>query len=303
MTAKSLIVSAAAALAAATLVAAHGAAQDRHVYISVTDKDGAALTGLTPADLTVREDGAAREVLGIEPAADPLQIELLVDDSQATRPMILEVRDALKGFVTAIHAANGASEIALMSFGDRPTPLVPFTNTPLALTKGIDQIFGRPGAGATFMQAIGDASQALKKRGATRPVIVAFVDEDAPEYSDLTHDQVETALKQAGASLWVVIKQGSVSNAQRQSAENQDNERERRFVLDKTTPDSGGQRTVVLSQIGLTAVFTRLASTLTHEFKLTYARPDAMIPPKRLEVTLGESRKGATLSAPVWAGQ
>ena len=51
--------------------------------MSVVDKKGVPVTDVTPDDLVVREDGVAREILRVEPATDPMQVALLVDNSQA----------------------------------------------------------------------------------------------------------------------------------------------------------------------------------------------------------------------------
>ena len=53
------------------------------MYVSVLDKAGAPVPDLGPADFIVREDNVAREVLRVAPATDPMQIAILVDNSQA----------------------------------------------------------------------------------------------------------------------------------------------------------------------------------------------------------------------------
>ncbi len=55
----------------------------RDVYVSVVDNKGVAVKGLTAADFAIREDDISREVLRAVPATEPLDIVLLVDDSQA----------------------------------------------------------------------------------------------------------------------------------------------------------------------------------------------------------------------------
>ena len=61
-------------------------ARTRTIYVSALDRDGAPVPDLGVKDVAVREDGAAREVLKVERATDPMQIVVLVDDSQAADP-------------------------------------------------------------------------------------------------------------------------------------------------------------------------------------------------------------------------
>ena len=69
------------------------------MYVSVLNDAGAPVLGLGPADFIIREDNVAREVLRVAPATDPMQIALLVDNSQAARDYISNMRQALPEFV------------------------------------------------------------------------------------------------------------------------------------------------------------------------------------------------------------
>lgn len=53
----------------------------RTVYLSATDRTGALVTDLTAADLVVRENRQAREIVLLEPATDLLHVSVLIDDA------------------------------------------------------------------------------------------------------------------------------------------------------------------------------------------------------------------------------
>jgi len=74
--------------------------RERELFVSVIDKDKHAVTVTPqPQDLIVREDNVSREILRIVPASEPLQIAVLVDNSQAATRAIQRMRDGLTTFI------------------------------------------------------------------------------------------------------------------------------------------------------------------------------------------------------------
>ena len=265
----------------------------QRVYVSVVDKKGAPpTTPLAVTDFTVREDNVSREVLKVEPATDPMQIAVLVDTSAVVTPSISDLRTGTKAFATAIWARSPDTEIALYSFGERPALETDFSSSAVNFNRRVDRLFGASGSGAYLIDAIIDASAALKKRGATRPIIVVYVDENGPEFSNRRHDKVFEALAAARASLWIIAKQGFAASTQ--TPEN----RERGMVIGDVTTRTGGRNSTLFDGSAIKLRMTELASQLVSQFALTYGRPDTLIPPDKLDIRL--VNEDLKLAAPRW---
>lgn len=265
--------------------AAIAARQDRQrsVVVTVIDRNGAPVPDLAPDALVVREDGVAREIVRLAPAAPPTEIALLVDDSQAAMPLVRDLREALTTFADAVADMSPAPAVRLVTTGDRPTVVVDFNPSFSAVSRGIDRISPRPGAGATLMEAIVETARDLRARKAQRPVIVAFVVEAGPEFGTLRRSHVADALREAGASLWTIVLTSARGGGE------SDSDRERDMVVGDVTRESGGINRTVLAGQQLPAAFERLAATLGAGYEVTYGRPETLIPPSRIEVQARDS--------------
>jgi hypothetical protein len=71
-----------------------------------------------------------------------------------------------------------------------------------------------------------------------------------------------------------------------------DEMRNRNLVLDEGPRQSGGRREELLTSMALGGKLTQLADELTHQYKITYARPESLIPPER--VTVSAAKPGVT---------
>jgi Ca-activated chloride channel homolog len=261
--------------------------RSRQVYVSVVDNSGKPVTGLTAADFSVREEGATREVLNAGPATDPITIAIGVDDSEASRQYIQFFRDALTGFVKKL---DGKAQIALTTFGERPTVLVDYTDSTAALQKGITRIFARQGGGAYLLEALVELSQGMQRReNAPRKAIVIITVEAGPEFSNLYSKNVLDALKRGGATLHV-LAMGTPSSS------DSDEMRNRNISIAEGTELTGGRREQVLAESGLGDRLLQLADELTNQYVVSYSRPESLIPPEKLQVTV--TKPGLTVRAP-----
>lgn len=250
-------------------------ARSRDIYVSVVNEKGAAVTGLTADDFAVREDGVSREVLRAVPATEPLDVMILVDDSQAATRAIPYLRDGLSKFIDQL---QGKASIGLVTIGERPTTVVERTTDAAALKKGVTRIFARQGSGAYLLEGIQEVSRRLQKREAARPVIVALTVEGV-EFSNLQYERVLEELYESGATLHVLAV-GSPSGIV------SDEIRNKNMVMAEGTKATGGRREQLLAEMAIPEALSELADELLKQYVVTYGRPDALVPPEKVTVTV-----------------
>lgn len=272
-----------AGLAGSAPVLLRAQAQQRVVYASALGDKGAVVAGLGPSDFVVREDKITREVLNVTPASEPMQIALLVDNSQAADPYVRDIREALSGFIKAIGAdPTGAKhQVAVITIGERPTINTDYTSNLDQAIKGSQRIFAIPASGAYLLDGVIETSKGVSKRESPRPVIVAVITSGV-DLSDRPYQTVLEPLAASGAALHVLVIGRPLTGDQ-----------DRLMVLDQGTSRTGGRYDTVMTGTGLAPRMKQLADELTHQYKVTYARPQTLIPPDR--VTISAARPGLTV--------
>lgn len=265
----------AAALAAAPAAAQTARTLERDLFVSVVDQAGQPVTGLEAREFLIREDGMVREVLRVRRATDPIDLAVLIDNSQAAGGSMLDLRRALEAFVGQL---SGHARVAMITVADRPAVAQDYTDDEAGLQKAVGRLFPIPGSGATVLEGLSETLKGLKRREAERAAIVVIW-LGGPEFSNLGHLSLLQDLKDGGAALQVV----AVGNGLPPDVSTVEG-RNREIVFDQGTRDTGGRRRNLLSSMGLTEALDKLAHELMNQYRVTYARPDALIPPERVEV-------------------
>jgi VWFA-related protein len=288
-------------LIAAALAAPAASAQEsraREVYISAVDGKGAPVSDLTTGDISVKEDGASRDIVTVEPATAPLQIAILVDDSG---PGIRFIREGLWQFVLAL---QGQAEMSIVTTAGQNVVLVDYTTSVEALRNGISRLVGRAtSGGGHLLEGILEASQGLKERESRRPVIVAVTFE-AEEYGNLNPNRVFESLQSSGAALHVVALGKPVLRAMnpwdaRPTASTVDESVSRNRLLGEGPQRSGGRLEQVVSDSGIPNSLKQIADELNHQTLVVYSRPYSKRPPQKVAVST--NRRGVKIRAPTRA--
>lgn len=244
-------------------------ADERVVYASVVDKDGAPVLDLTIKDFIVREDGMAREVLRVAKDDDPLQIALLVDNSAPMRQHLTQLRKAASAFVAA---TRDGVPIAVTTLAERPTIAAGYTTDRAVLQAAIAKMFAFE-AGSYLLDGIAETSQGLAQRTMWRSVI-AVITGLGPEMSYRQYTEVLRFFREAGATLHVLQLGMGVAG------------RSREIVVGQGTAETGGRFEEVLTAATLDLKARQLASEISNQYRITYARPPRLIPPKKTAVSV-----------------
>jgi VWFA-related protein len=253
--------------------------RERSLFVSAVDSSGEPVDGLGPDAFVVREDGVRREVLRVSRATEPIDVAILVDNSQAASDEITFFREGLSKFVAKMAPGN---HVALIALADRPTILVDYTNDTKRLSDTVGRLFPMSGSGMTLLDAMFETSKGLEKRETPRAVMVPVLT-DGVEFSNHYHRDVVTTLRKARTAVHMV------TIGQFPHSEEPQGTRERSLLLDLAPRETGGQRISLLSSHGLDPALQRLARELLAQYKVTYGRPESLVPPEKADVSSGKA--------------
>jgi hypothetical protein len=183
------------------------AQQQFQFFLSAKNSAGAPVTDLSVEEVAVSEGGRAARVVRLDPVAWPVKVTVMVDNGMGTGNLLVQYRNGLKGFFSALPTGVEAS---LITLAPQPRWVVRRTNDRVQLTNGVDRITP-DGGGARLLEALIEESDRIEKenRDATAyfPVVV-IMSTTGPESStprDRDLDRMVRQFKGRAARIHVIM--------------------------------------------------------------------------------------------------
>lgn len=259
-----------------------GQENERALFVSVLDEDGAPVPDLGPGEFVVEEDGIEREVLRAGPAGSPMQVAVVVDTSASAAFAIRDVRNGLERLIPVLAESN---DVALISYGGPPRVLVESTRRLDRLREGIGLVFSYPESAAYLLDALVETARGFERREAPRPAVVVVASEGL-DFSRYDYRRTRDALQASGVAAHVIVVQdrGNALRGDPFSFSSDVMERDR--ALAQLPEATGGQRYDLLLSTAAPDAMDALAKVMTNQYRVVYSRPPALLPPETVSVRM-----------------
>ncbi len=228
-----------------------------NVFVTVTNQNGAPISGLKKDDFKVFEDGHPEKIAVFGRESElPLSIVLLVDTSLSTRKDLKLELEAARKFVHSILRPIDA--VSVYQFSEDVDELVSFTSDLAHIDRGIDRIHA--GAATALYDALYLGSEALLNRQGRKVMVV--ITDGGDTVSRMDYQAAVRAAQEAEAILYSIIVVPIEASAGRDLGGE--------HALIQLSQDTGGKHFYADTLPGLDAAFRQISEELRTQYLLAY---------------------------------
>ena len=161
------------------------------IFVNVTDRNGALVSGLARNDFSIQEDNRLQKIAIFErQSALPLNLTLAVDTSGSVRKDMNDATAAARRFVRQI--LRPTDQMSVLEFATYVRELAEFTNKPALIDRALGRL--RSDYGTALYEAICTGSAKLGKRDGRK--VLVLVSDGGNTVAGPGYDQaLETALR------------------------------------------------------------------------------------------------------------
>jgi Ca-activated chloride channel homolog len=227
-----------------------------NVFVSVTDRNGAPVGGLTRDDFSITEDSRAQQIAVFERQSGmPLNLSLAIDTSASVAKDLALEQHAARRFVQA--TLRPQDKISLLEFSSAVRELTPFTNKVSNIERGIAQLRG--GGGTAFYDAILLGSKQLGEQHGRKVLIVVSDGDDTVKGANYAQ-----ALEQALRNEVMIY---SLIDVPIEASAGRDLRGEHALI---TLAEQTGGKSFYVSARGLDKTFAQVSEDLRTQYFLAY---------------------------------
>ena len=270
-----------ALVVAAPAAEANGGA--RTVTVAVYTKQAAPVEDLTPDELTVKEDGKKKAVLGVERDHRPLDVALIVDSSAALGPLYR--RDLVDAALSFRDSLPEEARLAVWTSGGAPSKIVDF-GTDRETTEQALKMVAAGGKNYT-LDTIIDASRDLRSERAARRVLAIVTNTDVEASRTLIQRTFKVVGRTRVTPMVVLIKAGG------KPAQTWDSE----TLFEKMGEGYGGTYEEILTPMAAAKRLRGVATDLGSQYQVRYTSgadkptfPEVKVKRKDVRVRAGLSQ-------------
>lgn len=224
--------------------------------VSVTDSNGAFVSGLRAEQFRVYEEGRLQKVTLFDEEDAPVTVGVLVDHSRSMGPKLGGVRSAV--FVFA-HSSNPKDEMFVVDFSDSVSVELlggkSFTNDPLILERAISAVSAR-GQTALY-DAVAEGLKHLEL-GTHEKKALIIVSDGGDNASHHTYSEITALARQAHAVIYSIGLVGS-------------SEEENPRALERLCKETGGIAFFPRARQSVAKIAQAIAQDLREQYALGYA--------------------------------
>lgn len=263
--------------------------------ITVVDKNGAFIGGLTQADFQIREDKIAQEIetfADVTNDAQPLSVGVLMDTSPSTGGKLKFEQEAAKNFIYTV--LKRKDHVFFATFDDEINLRQDFTDRLDLLNKAVDGI-KQMGKQTALFDAIWQACNEKMRSVAGRRVLVVITDgEDTYSRANLL-DAVDIA-NRTETTIFAISTKGGYLGSVPGVEMGQVNDQKDRDLL-RMAEETGGRAFFTGDMLSLEKSFTKIAKELRAQYLVTYKPTNNKYDgsDRRIEVRLVNGRKDLTV--------
>jgi VWFA-related protein len=268
-----------------------GRAQERTIYVTVMDNNGAPVGDIKADEFVVKQDGATRTITKVERASKPLHYAILVDTTRALSRAVNDIREGLKGFTDLLLSADPSTEFSFVEFGGAAMEVMPATSDPATIQSGLGKLMPKPSE-PVLNEALVDVSKRLAKLSTPRRVILTINMEPTVESTNIQAKQVAAEVQKSGAVVWsIALQEGARRDTNREQ------------LLKGLAANTGGRWIVLqgqsMTQLG--AFLRSIAANSFQQYAVTFTPDPAGKPAKVTDVSV--TRPGVAALSMKWSSE
>jgi len=236
-----------------------------NLNVSITDPEGAYVTGLNGRDFAVYEDGVRQELMIFEHETLPLSVVLQIDGSASMAEKMKDAQSAARQFLKTFKPGDMAQ---IVQFSDRVTVLQPFTSDMAAL----DEAVGKTEASgptslhnALYVSLKDLASEKRKSGGELRRRAIVLLSDGEDTSSLVSDTQVMELAKKTEINIYPIMLRPNRSGAGNRPAFSQ-----AEYLLTTLARDTGGRPFTPNSLSELDKVYAKIAEELRSLYSIGY---------------------------------